>query len=196
MTEKSTFDLFNEIKLVYLLYLSIPSKKLSLFDHVSSCFKIQNIQSKLMWIADGDILMYINYRYDVKGFKGKETFGLSPLKVFDLTLLKLTWVCLLSVFSWTSLHDFWRWTLHRHGERVQSSDAVQRWVTSRGRRQSALNPELLFEVFEGRSGSDHHSCTCTREGEPYVTDVLVWSSSSVFPSIFLSCLFKETPLES
>lgn len=54
-------------------------------------------------------------------------------------------MCLLSVFSRSNLHDFWRRPLHRHGERVQSSDAVQRWVTSRGRHESAVNPELLYE---------------------------------------------------
>lgn len=32
----------------------------------------------------------------------------------------------------------------------------------------------------------------TREGELYVTNVLVWSSSSVFSFNFLSCLFNET----
>lgn len=48
MTEKSTFDLFNEMKL---LYLSIPDKKLSIFemkDPVIVLARIQNIQSKLI----------------------------------------------------------------------------------------------------------------------------------------------------
>lgn len=89
MTEKSTFDLFNEMKLLYLLYLSIPDKKLSIFeikDPVIVLARIQNIQSKLIWTADDDTVMYINNWCDDKVFKGEETFGLSLLTVFDLTL--------------------------------------------------------------------------------------------------------------
>lgn len=86
MTEKSTFDLFNEMKL---LYLSIPDKKLSIFemkDPVIVLARIQNIQSKLIWTADGNILMYINNRCDDKVFESKKYFGLSLLEVFDSTL--------------------------------------------------------------------------------------------------------------
>lgn len=86
MTEKSTFDLFNEMKL---LYLSIPDKKLSIFemkDPVIVLARIQNIQSKLIWTADGNILMYINNKCDDKVFESKKYFGLSLLTVFDSTL--------------------------------------------------------------------------------------------------------------
>lgn len=86
MTEKSTFDLFNEMKL---LYLSIPDKKLSIFemkDPVIVLARIQNIQSKLIWTADGNILMYINNKCDDKVFESKKYFGLSSLEVFDSTL--------------------------------------------------------------------------------------------------------------
>lgn len=86
MTEKSTFDLFNEMKL---LYLSIPDKKLSIFemkDPVIVLARIQNIQSKLIWTADGNILMYINNKCDDKVFESKKYFGLSLLEVFDSTL--------------------------------------------------------------------------------------------------------------
>lgn len=89
MTEKSTFDLFNEMKLLYLLYLSIPDKKLSIFemkDPVIVLARIQNIQSKLIWTADGNILMYINNKCDDKVFESKKYFGLSSLEVFDSTL--------------------------------------------------------------------------------------------------------------
>lgn len=85
MTEKSTFDLFNEMKL---LYLSIPDKKLSIFemkDPVIVLARIQNIQSKLIWTADGNILMYINNKCDDKVFESKKYFGLSSLEVFDST---------------------------------------------------------------------------------------------------------------
>lgn len=86
MTEKSTFDLFNEMKL---LYLSIPDKKLPIFemkDPVIVLARIQNIQSKLIWTADGNILMYINNKCDDKVFESKKYFGLSLLEVFDSTL--------------------------------------------------------------------------------------------------------------
>lgn len=89
MTEKSTFDLFNEMKLLDLLYLSIPDKNLPIFeikDPVIVLARIQNIQSKLIWTADGNILMYINNWCDDKVFESKEYFGLSLLTVFDLTL--------------------------------------------------------------------------------------------------------------
>lgn len=55
-------------------------------DPVIVLARIQNIQSKLIWTADGNILMYINNRCDDKVFESKKYFGLSLLEVFDSTL--------------------------------------------------------------------------------------------------------------
>lgn len=104
------------------------------------------------------------------------------------------WVCLVFVLSWRCQPIFWRRPADRCGEGVQSSDAAERWVTSRGRYMTSLQSaspttepvsvDCLVALF---SWVDVRWCFCGN----------CWGSESSFtnmscPVLFIDILIQHT----